>query len=394
MNVLFYRYGSICEPDVIDCFRQAGLTVTEEKSRISGQGTSDQEMVASVSALLEKERFLFVFSINFFPALSDVCNIFGVPYVCWTVDCPVMELFSNSLSNPCNRVFLFDRAQYDFFRKRTQAPLFYLPLATNPDRLDRVIEGATHDTRTRFSSDVSFVGSLYGEKNSFRKIEGLDEYTTGYLDALAEAQLLVYGYNFLEESLPPRVPQDVIHTVPAVETRLFGAGETALRHYIAHAMLGYELAERERKRLLNALGERFAVDLYTQSDTSSLSGINIKGSVNSLTEMPLVFHESRINLNITMRAIQTGLSLRVFDICGCGGFLLTNFQAELADFYEPGVEAEYFTSREELTDKCAWYLAHEEERKRIAQRGYERTKVEHTYAHRMEEMIRKITETL
>ena len=35
IRVLFYRYGSICEPDVIDCFRQAGLTVVEDQTQIT-----------------------------------------------------------------------------------------------------------------------------------------------------------------------------------------------------------------------------------------------------------------------------------------------------------------------------------------------------------------------
>ena len=86
------------------------------------------------------------------------------------------------------------------------------------------------------------------------------------------------------------------------------------------------------------------------------------------TEMPLVFHESRINLNITMRPIATGLSLRLFDVCGCGGFLLTNWQEELPELYEPGVEAEYFGSKEELLDKAGYYLEHDEERAEIARR--------------------------
>ena len=29
MNILFYRYGSICEPDIIDAFKQLGNTVDE-----------------------------------------------------------------------------------------------------------------------------------------------------------------------------------------------------------------------------------------------------------------------------------------------------------------------------------------------------------------------------
>ena len=130
---------------------------------------------------------------------------------------------------------------------------------------------------------------------------------------------------------------------------------------------------------MNALAEYFDVDLYTLSSTDELNNLRNHSGANSQIEMPLVFCESKINLNITMRPIATGLSLRVYDICGCGGFLLTNWQAELPELYEPGVEVEYFTSQEELIDKAGYYLEHDEERRAIAMRGYERTKAEHTY---------------
>ena len=35
MKVLFYRYGSICEPDLIECFKAAGIEVLENDVQIS-----------------------------------------------------------------------------------------------------------------------------------------------------------------------------------------------------------------------------------------------------------------------------------------------------------------------------------------------------------------------
>ena len=122
--------------------------------------------------------------------------------------------------------------------------------------------------------------------------------------------------------------------------------------------------------------------------------VNPHGGVDSQREMPLVFAASSINMNITMRPIASGLSLRVYDICGCGGFLMTNWQEELPELYEPGAEAEYFTSEEELMDKAGYYLEHDAERKSIAAKGYERTKTEHTYDARIREMIRMVSATL
>ena len=395
MEILFYRYNSICEPDVITAFQKLGLEVVEEKTQITEKKTTASQIVDTVSKLLMKHKFLFVFSINFFPTLSDVCEIAQIPYVCWTADVPVLELFSPALKNKCNRIFMFDRSQYLYFKDRNPEGIFHLPLATNTERWNSVVGRASEADLKKYASDISFVGSLYSEKNPYKKIKGLSEYAKGYIQGLIEAQLQVYGVNFIESLLTDKIMDELDPLVPDLHQPLCDDDKAAQKYHIAHSFIGSELAETERIRLLNALSDYYDVDLYTFSDTSQLPKVHVHPEgVKTLTEMPLVFNQSRINLNITMRPIATGLSLRLFDVCGCRGFLLTNWQEELPESYEPGVEAEYFGSTDELLDKAGYYLEHEEERVKIAWAGYERTKACHTYDIRIAEMIRMVNGTL
>ncbi len=394
MEILFYRYNSICEPDIIESFKKLGITVVEDRTQITEKNISGGQLVEQVAKQFEKHRFIFVFSVNFFPALSEICELMKVPYVAWTVDVPVQELFSKSLGNKCNRVFMFDRSQYLYFRDRNPAGIFYLPLATNTVRWDNVIKTAKDSERRKFTSDISFVGSLYCEKNPYRKIKGMDDYTKGYLQGVVEAQLQVYGENFTESLLSDDILKKLDPLIPDMHQSFFEGDLPAQRYLVAHSFVGVEIAQIERIRLLNALAEYYKVDLYTFSDTSDLKNVNVHQGVKTLTEMPLVFNLSKINLNITMRPIATGLSLRLYDVCGCGGFLMTNWQAELPELYEPGVEAEYFTSREELLDKAGYYLNHDEAREKIARNGYLRTVNDHTYDRRIAEMIRVVNSTL
>ena len=110
--------------------------------------------------------------------------------------------------------------------------------------------------------------------------------------------------------------------------------------------------------------------------------------------MPKVFHASRINLNITMRPIESGLSLRVWDVLGCGGFLMTNYQAELPEYFEIGKDLEAYESLPELSEKIRYYLSHEEERLEIAIRGYEKAAKYHSYETRLAQMIKILTDSL
>ena len=388
MTILVYRYGSICEPDIIETFRGFGVEVQEICEEITDKHLSAARRVELVSEGLNRCKPVFVFSINFFPAIAEVCHIYKVPYFCWTVDSPVPELFSRSIQRETNRIFLFDRAQYNDFGGFNPECIFHLPLAAATERFDKVIQEATEQEKQKYACDISFVGSLYSEKNKLSQF-ALPEYAKGYIDGVMESSLKVYGYNFMEEVLPENIVQAVKENAPD-----FYSAEDSLvnpdRYVTAHSYVGYHTAETERIRTLNTLAEHFKVDLYTRSDVTPLRGIAVHSGVQTLTEMPLVFRMSRINLNMTIKPIQTGLPLRIFDIMGCGGFCMTNYQEELTEHFEIGVDLEAYGSLEELVDKCAYYLEHEEQRAQIARNGYLKVKEKHGYKVRVMEMLRKV----
>ncbi len=395
MKILIYRYGSICEPDIIDSFNRIGLEVIEETTEITNKNLTSLQRIHLVETVLKTEHPIFVFSINFYPAIAEICHIYKTPYLCWTVDSPVPELFSESVKLDTNRIFLFDRAQQDCFGRYNPEHIYHLPLASCTERFDKVIQTITDADRKAFTSDISFVGSLYSEKNPMHQLGDLPDYTKGYIDALVEASLKIYGYNPVENAMSEELAQTIKSCAPA----FYSPGATVSdpdKYIAAHSYVGMQIAETERIRTLNLLGEYFNVDLYTRSDTAPLNhvtdgrGLHVHGGVASLTEMPKIFHLSKINLNMTIKPIQTGLPLRIFDILGCGGFLMTNYQSELTEHFEIGVDLEAYAGTEELVDKCAYYLEHEEQRKQIALNGYRKVCEQHTYIHRIKEMIKAV----
>lgn len=81
---------------------------------------------------------------------------------------------------------------------------------------------------------------------------------------------------------------------------------------------------------------------------------------------------------------------RIFEIPGCGGFLLTEYANRLEDYYEIGKEIDCFYSIPDLIKKIKYYLTNEEKLKAIAKAGYERTLREHTYEKRFNEIFKII----
>lgn len=385
MNILFYRYGSICEPDIIASFKHLGFNITEDTREVYNKQLLPSDCIKGLNELLKQDTYSFIFSINFFPSVSDVCNIWGIPYLCLIVDSPVLELFSTSLANPCNKVFLFDRQMYNDFHHINPDGIFHIPLATNVRDNYATATMASAADRARFSSDISFIGSLYSEKCLYNQIT-LPEKMRGYVDGLIEAQLLVYGYNFIEECVTP----ELIEAFCKVRPELINFPDSMkvdTKAVIAQHIISVKVAEQERLRYLKALSEHFNVDLYTGSDTYSMPLIHNRGFAKTNTEMPIIFHQSKINLNLTAKSIRSGLSLRIFDVLGCEGFLITNYQAELPEHFNIGEDLEAYTSLDDLMGKCEYYLSHDKDRQEIAHNGFEKVKKYHTYDIRLTQML-------
>ena len=135
------------------------------------------------------------------------------------------------------------------------------------------------------------------------------------------------------------------------------------------------------------LSEQFSVSIYTASDTTGLPKLRNMGRAKTLTEMPLIFRNSKINISTTSRGIRSGLPLRIFDILSSGGFVLTNYQEELPELFTIGEDLAVYTSMEELAALAEYYLTHDEERRSIAANGLATLKANYTYERQMEKMM-------
>jgi spore maturation protein CgeB len=81
----------------------------------------------------------------------------------------------------------------------------------------------------------------------------------------------------------------------------------------------------------------------------------------------------------------------MWDVLGCGGFLLSNFQAETPRFFKEGEHLVSFYSRDDMIEKVGFYLEHDTERQRIAKNGHDLVQKHHNYDVRMAEMMETLS---
>lgn len=105
-----------------------------------------------------------------------------------------------------------------------------------------------------------------------------------------------------------------------------------------------------------------------------------------------IFSTSRINLNLsgTSSAGQEQIKGRVFEVPGCGGFLLTGPAAGLDRYLTDGRDCAVYHDFDDLVHKIRHYLDHEDERLAIELAGERRVLEEHTYDHRLAEIFARM----
>lgn len=330
----------------------------------------------------------FVFSFNYFPIVSKACHEAGVKYASWVYDNPAVSLYSYTMINSCNYIFLFDSQMYETFASEGIKTVHYLPLAAATYRYDKIIP--TEEDVKKWGGEISFVGGMYRSKGNFydRIRDKISDYTKGYIEGLMKSQMELDGINIIEKNLPDAVLDDLAQNLGLKPNY---DGVESYRYLYSNYVINRKITSIERGEILEAIGKKYTVNLFTDEKDYAPKGVINKGLADYYEEMPLIFKTSDINLNITLRSIQRGIPLRVMDILGCEGFLLTNYQPDMMSVFEPGKDFVYYESRQDLMEKIDYYLKNDDERKRVAKNGHEKVKADHTYEIRLEEIFSIVT---
>ncbi|MFC4076932.1 CgeB family protein [Salinithrix halophila] len=84
---------------------------------------------------------------------------------------------------------------------------------------------------------------------------------------------------------------------------------------------------------------------------------------------------------------------RTFEIAACGSFQLATRRPGFPRMFRMGSEMICYRGPRDLIRKLRYYLAHDEIRQQVAQRAYRRTLRQHTYAARLEKLVRALEDS-
>ncbi len=381
MNILLYDFlNSYIQYDLVYYLEKAGHKCANVLYREGVDKYEDEKFTARMEKDLSDGNFDLVLTTNFWPVVSKVCKEHDIKYVSWFFDSPPNLPTAECMEYECNRIFFFARADYERYKALGLSNVYYLPLAVNVERLS----GLQVDEK-KYGCEISFVGKLY-ESMLPAMMSHMDEYQRGYIDGVVKTQLQLYGGYIVDDVITEEFSE-------SVRKRYRKLSEKAIQ--ISRMELAWAVASHvthlERMTLLSVLSGRHQVKLYTfeltEDEKRLLPNVEYCGAVDYLKEMPQVFAASKINLCPVLKANRSGIPLRALDVMGTGGFLLSSYQSELAEYFYNGQECVLYTSLEDAIAKADYYLAHEDLRRQIAAAGRARIEEAFGYEDRIEALL-------
>lgn len=366
-----YEVVSIMFPFLITDYKKDDLEMVEKK-------------------ILE-DRPDFVLSCDFSRTIAEACLRFGIPYISWVYDCPHETLYSAQAFYPTNYKFVFDKKQCERLKNLGQKNVYYMPLAIYPDR---ILAALSSDVDTRYNSDITFIGRLYYIDDNEKVIKCLSEYAKEKWGELADRVYMKWDY---DHRLHGIMTKDFVELFDSINGGCSNkeAPYMSKQYKFEASVMGGYLAYRERTQILNALAKKsYHISFYTRdkklddldSNIRILPGVDYKGF-----DIWRIYNQSKININISLHCIESGLSQRIFDVMASGGFMLSNYQQEIEELFEIGKEIVIYHDEKELLELVDYYLRHDEEREQIAKNGQLKVINTYTYENAFNRIMRTVS---
>ena len=109
-------------------------------------------------------------------------------------------------------------------------------------------------------------------------------------------------------------------------------------------------------------------------------------------EFSQICASSKINLGYDIRVdLKYHFSIRLWLTLGCRGFYMTNYVEGFEDLFKNHHHLVWFKDFEEFLDLARFYLARDEKREKIAQKGYQFVVNNRTYDHVVDDILREVS---
>jgi spore maturation protein CgeB len=365
--------GTLFVEEIADALRADGFSV----------GVWEPARLASEELALAARRWTpeLVVSVNHVHGLAEACRQLDLPLVVWEID-PATDALRPTTAGDSAFVFTWRRAQVAEWKAAGFGQTWHLPLAADTGRRHPV------EVDERYVSPIAFVGSSMVEQGRLFRERILADWVLWQggspTDAIAE------GSERLERVLDRH--RDDYSNCRVEELALEEMGDFVrarrARGRDPVALIAEMVGADKRIAWVANLGQVGATVWGDEGwEFVQQYGVRWKGPAGHRDELNRVYCGAGINLDIGRIYQSDIITMRVFDVMACGGFVLAEHSDHLDELFTPGVELDSYRSLEELLGKVEHYLEHPDEARAIAARGLEAVRSKHTIDGRVRHML-------
>lgn len=374
-RVAFLAVGELFVDSLADNLREEGFSVYG----LDAQRLAVDEVAHAVEAL-RPEILLCVNHVN---GLAEFCEGHGVDYLCWEIDPTTDEPRTLGRPAPHARVFTHRRLHVESFERAGFERVEYLPLAAD-SRRRRPLE-LDDEERARYGAPVTFVGnSLMHNVRAY--IEGFARRVADFDPSLREsapaiaAELVAQQREDLDRFILPEL----------VDARLPGLrAQGEERGLPDPALLLGEVSAAEKRLNLVAELAPLGIEVWGDGGWERLEahGVRYRGPARHEHDLSRIYAASAVNVDVGRLYQDDIVTMRVFDVLACGGFVLAEHSRALEELFEVGVEVESYRGPQELHDKVEHFLKRPGEARATAEKGRRAVLERHDFRGRLRTML-------
>lgn len=372
--------GELFVDDLIDALQQENFDIFLIDTAL----ISVEEM-----AILTKQfKPDLVAAINYKNGIAEFCHHNGVQLISWEIDPTSDNIGRIAAPTDKSHIFTYRSVQIETFCKAGFQNVSYLPLATNP-KVRHALRLDENDIK-QYGAKLSFVGASMLEqavKNRVTFLEGYKQRASDHGEAASDniaRRLEAVLTEQKEDFSAYRIPELIAKYIPELSD-LWPITEGA----VTPVMLIAEIAAaQKRQEYIRFLGKH-GIAVWGDSNWKALESFGIRhmGSARHKTELTKIYCATQINIDVGRIYQSDIVTMRIFDILSCGGFVLAEHNKALTELLEIGEEIDSYSSLEELQNKLGYYLKHPEIIQKIAKQGMERVHKDHTILARVRCML-------
>ena len=131
-RLIYYKWGSNSDDIMIHNLIRHGYDLTIIEATCSDY-TRDMKLAQKFILKINEVNAEAVFSFDYFPILSMVCDTCKIQYYSWVYDSPHFTLYSKCTDMVCNHIGIFDRGLTNSLREIGIDTVYHVPLEADSE---------------------------------------------------------------------------------------------------------------------------------------------------------------------------------------------------------------------------------------------------------------------